>query len=104
MVELGGASRTTVPSGRAEPRSEPHLEPTPEAATEKLSMTKRLTRMFSTKDAFRSTPETSVNSQPGNLGTSTPQPEPASALKPTPLARKISSMPTRRERTQPSWS
>ncbi|TVY41930.1 Serine/threonine-protein kinase [Lachnellula subtilissima] len=63
------------------------------AAVEKPSMTKRLTRMFSTKDAMRS--ETSINSQstngvssPKKLDTTTPS---NNSPKPNPPSRKASS-------------
>ncbi|TVY21264.1 Serine/threonine-protein kinase hal4 [Lachnellula arida] len=66
------------------------------AAVEKPSMTKRLTRMFSTKDAMRS--ESSINSQSTN-GISSPKPKPDpttattfnSSPKPNPPSRKASS-------------
>ncbi|KAH9206124.1 kinase-like domain-containing protein [Leptodontidium sp. 2 PMI_412] len=68
------------------------LKPMPGALSEKPSMTKRLMRMFTTKDASKSTSETSVNSQPAKRGTSTPQAEPISAPNPNPLARKTPSI------------
>ncbi|KAH6699832.1 kinase-like protein [Leptodontidium sp. MPI-SDFR-AT-0119] len=68
------------------------LKPMPGAVSEKLSMTKRLMRMFTTKDASKSTSETSVNSQPAKRGTSTPQAEPISAPNPNPLTRKTPSI------------
>lgn len=84
------ASITSMPIAFAASPSE--LKPMPGAVSEKPSMTKRLMRMFTTKDASKSTSETSVNSQPAKRGTSTPQAEPISSPNPNPLARKTPSI------------
>ncbi|KAG0648555.1 Serine threonine-kinase ppk10 [Hyphodiscus hymeniophilus] len=69
----------------------PPFEPQKLGVAEKPSMTKRLTRMFSTKDAMRS--DTSINSQPPS-GTSTSKQDFAAtttSTKPNPPIRKPSS-------------
>jgi protein-serine/threonine kinase len=86
------SSESLASNGHAAPLSEPQkstLAPT----AEKPSMTKRLTRMFSTKDAMKS--DSSINSQPATSGQNTPKQEPAPAVtaarRPSPPARKPSS-------------
>jgi protein-serine/threonine kinase len=64
------------------------------AATEKPSVTRRVTRILSTKHPTRSASETSVNSQPAKSGASTPQLEPPSEPTWIPLAEKTSSTDT----------
>ncbi|PQE22288.1 serine threonine- kinase hal4 protein [Rutstroemia sp. NJR-2017a WRK4] len=79
---------TTPPAGQ-------HLKPAPAPAVEKPSMTKRLTRMFSTKDTTRSE---NGGSSTSHSGTSTPKPSdgavsprPTPVPRPNPLTRKTSS-------------
>jgi protein-serine/threonine kinase len=86
------SSESLVSNGHAAPLSEPQksaLAPAPD----KPSMTKRLTRMFSTKDAMKS--DSSINSQPGANGQNSPKQEPATpvaaARRPSPPARKPTS-------------
>merc|ERR1712093_939869 len=79
-------------NGYAAPPSEPQKLTTLAAPQpEKPSMTKRLTRMFSTKDATRS--EVSINSQPSATGHSTPKPPP------TPTTEQKSNPPSRKSST-----
>lgn len=76
-------------NGNAAPLAEPQkLSPYP--TTEKPSMTKRLTRMFSTKDSTRS--ESSPSPQPISTTPSVPRQEAsvASPAKPNSLTRKVS--------------
>jgi protein-serine/threonine kinase len=88
------SAENLIGNGLAAPPSEPQkgTGTLPSAlAPEKPSMTKRLTRMFSTKDAMRS--DSSINSQPAS-GTTTPKQEPKDTPappKPTPPIRKPSS-------------
>ncbi|KAH8794695.1 putative Serine/threonine-protein kinase hal4 [Hyaloscypha finlandica] len=68
-VKLNGmavsSSESLASNGHAAPPTEPQ-KATLALAAEKPSMTKRLTRMFSTKDAMRS--DSSINSQPATSG------------------------------------
>jgi len=95
-VKVNGMAVPSVESlasnGNAAPPAEPQkalLTPAPE----KPSMTKRLTRMFSTKDAMKS--DSSINLQPASSGQTTPKHETAPALaatrRPSPPGRKPSS-------------
>ncbi|RFU35904.1 hypothetical protein B7463_g444, partial [Scytalidium lignicola] len=79
-------------NGNTAPPAQPHLKPLSSTGTppEKPSMTKRITRMFSTKDAMRS--DASISSQPQKspslqpeLATSTTPPK-----QPNPPSRKAS--------------
>ncbi|RDW89477.1 putative serine kinase hal4 [Coleophoma cylindrospora] len=82
-------------NGHAAPPSEPHVKPAAAVlAAEKPSMTKRLTRMFSTKDAMRQ--QEGITSSPQKparaSGTSSPiVPEGAPAPRPHPPTRTTSS-------------
>ncbi|KAL3427076.1 hal protein kinase [Phlyctema vagabunda] len=81
-------------NGHAAPPSEPqHQKPAPAVlATEKPSMTKRLTRMFSTKDATRS--QDSISSLPAKNSTVvTPGPDTptTTTIRPSPPTRTSSS-------------
>ncbi|KAH8798854.1 putative Serine/threonine-protein kinase hal4 [Hyaloscypha sp. PMI_1271] len=95
-VKLNGmavsSSESLASNGHAAPPTEPQ-KATLALAAEKPSMTKRLTRMFSTKDAMRS--DSSINSQPATSGQVTPKQETApaavTARRPSPPARKPSS-------------
>ena len=83
------SSESLVSNGHAAPPSEPQKSA---PAPEKPSMTKRLTRMFSTKDAMRS--DSSISSQAALNGQNTPKQDPAPAItarRPSPPARKPSS-------------
>ncbi|KAK0100059.1 serine/threonine-protein kinase HAL4/sat4 [Cadophora gregata] len=78
-------------NGYAAPPSEPQKSTTLAAPQpEKPSMTKRLTRMFSTKDATRA--EGHISSQQSSTGHSTPKPPPTPTTeqKPNPPSRKSS--------------
>ncbi|KAE8447415.1 Pkinase-domain-containing protein [Mollisiaceae sp. DMI_Dod_QoI] len=74
-------------NGYAAPPSEPQKS-TPVPASEKPSMTKRLTRMFSTKEAMKS--DNSINSQ-STVGSQAPVKQEPAARRPSPPARKHSS-------------
>lgn len=74
-------------NGTAAPQSEPPRSTL--AQSEKPSMTKRLTRMFSTRDSSRA--ENSTNSQSSTGGDATPTPDAVStSQRPNPLPRKFS--------------
>ncbi|EKD17853.1 uncharacterized protein L3040_004390 [Drepanopeziza brunnea f. sp. 'multigermtubi'] len=75
-------------NGHAAPPAEPHKS-TLAQQPEKPSMTKRLTRMFSTKDSLRS--ELSITSQPATNGTSSKTDLVATSQKPKPPSRQSSS-------------
>ncbi|KAH7393241.1 putative Serine/threonine-protein kinase hal4 [Cadophora sp. MPI-SDFR-AT-0126] len=90
-------------NGYAAPPSEPQKLTTLAAPQpEKPSMTKRLTRMFSTKDATRS--EVSISSQPSTAShsTSKPPPTPTTEQKPNPPSRKSSTTDKASTKTEKS--
>jgi len=93
-VKQNGLAVPSIESlnGNAPPPAEPQKLSPPTTTTEKPSMTKRLTRMFSTKDAMRS--ENSLSSQPISSGTSIPKPEIVPSIssvpKPNPPSRQAS--------------
>jgi len=86
------SSESLASNGHAAPQSEPQ-KATPAPTPEKPSMTKRLTRMFSTKDAMRS--DSSINSQLATTAQATAKQEPTpatvAARRPSPPARNPSS-------------
>ena len=89
---IGAVPSTENLNGTAAPPSEPQKLPPGAASAEKPSMTKRLTRMFSTKDGIR--PENGISSQPASGSSSPKQDAPtasASTQRPTPPVRKPSS-------------
>jgi protein-serine/threonine kinase len=85
-------SESLFGNGHAAPPSEPQKSTPVAPAPERTSMTKRLTRMFSTKDAMKS--DSSINSQPGANGQNPPKeaaPAVTLARRPSPPTRKPSS-------------
>jgi protein-serine/threonine kinase len=90
---IGAIPSTENLNENAAPPSEPQKLPPGASTAEKPSMTKRLTRMFSTKDAMRS--ENSISPQPTS-GTSTPKQDAPTAStstqRPNPPVRKPSSI------------